>query len=141
MAKFALTAAYITSLLDPINVAGDWTAFLAAIDPDVEWMIGSETKDSARLTGVYNLASWLEEFTGPMLSRLNGAPKFTVDSFDSIGNKAIVEISGEGTQMNGKPYSNRIAWFLIYSEETGKIVKIREYLNTALIYEVIHTNP
>ncbi|KAJ7100420.1 hypothetical protein C8R44DRAFT_888248 [Mycena epipterygia] len=98
---------YITSLLEPVSVAGDWSAFLAAIDPDVEWTMGSQTKDSARMTGVYNLASWMEEVSGPMLSRLKGVPEYTVDSFDVIGNKAIVELRGEGTQANGKPYNNR----------------------------------
>ncbi|KAJ7144610.1 hypothetical protein C8R44DRAFT_601955 [Mycena epipterygia] len=141
MAKFTLTPAYIASILDPVSVSRDWTAFLAAIDPNVEWTMGSETKNSARMTGVYNLASWMEEVSGPMLSRLKGVPKYTVNSFDVIGNKAIVELRGERTQADGKPFNNRVAWFVIYSEETGKIVKIREYLDTALVYEVTQTNP
>jgi hypothetical protein len=47
---------------------------------------------------------------------------------------------------NSSPYifhlhsGHRYAWFLIFSEETGKIVEIREYLDTALVQEVNQTN-
>ncbi|KAJ7144465.1 hypothetical protein C8R44DRAFT_759990 [Mycena epipterygia] len=140
MAKFTLTPTYISGLLDPVRT-GDWSAFVGAIDPNVHWTIGSETKDNERMTGVYNLASWMEEVSGPLGKRLQARPKFTVDAFDVIGNKAILECRGEGTQANGKPYNNLYAWFLIFSEETGKIVTIREYLDTALVHEVVKTNP
>jgi hypothetical protein len=53
MAKFTLTRQHISALLDPVSRSGDWASFLGAIDPDVRWIIGSETKDSVRMTGVY----------------------------------------------------------------------------------------
>ena len=34
----------------------------------------------------------------------------------------------------------RYCWILIFSKETGKVVEIREYLNTALVQEVMESN-
>ncbi|KAJ7474187.1 hypothetical protein FB451DRAFT_1035362 [Mycena latifolia] len=141
MTKFTLTHAHVSSLLDPVSQDANWTPFVNAIDPDVRWVIACEKKDSGRSTGVYNVASWLEEVNKPLFSRLkDGRVKMTVSSLDVVGNKAIVEAYGEATQNNGNPYNNRYAWFLIFSEETGKIVEIREYLDTALVQEVRQTN-
>jgi ketosteroid isomerase-like protein len=35
----------------------------------------------------------------------------------------------------------RYAWFLVFSEETGKVVEIREYCDTALLQEISEMNP
>lgn len=35
---------------------------------------------------------------------------------------------------------DRYVWIMIFSEKTGKCVEIREYLNTALVQEVIENN-
>ncbi|KAJ7176212.1 hypothetical protein C8R43DRAFT_914101 [Mycena crocata] len=140
MAKFTLTHDHVTDILDPAS-RDDWAPFVSAIDPDVRWVIGSEKKDSTRMTGVYNVASWLAEVNKPLLSRLKDRNlKMTVSTLDIVGNKAIVEAYGEATQLNGNPYNNRYAWFFIFSEETGKIVEIREYIDTALVQEVQQTN-
>ncbi|KAJ7482286.1 hypothetical protein B0H11DRAFT_1915211 [Mycena galericulata] len=156
MAKFTLTRAHVDDILDPTQ-NGDWTAFLGAIHPEVRWFIASEKKkNDTGTTGVYNLAGWQQEVAATMQPKLKGALKMFVSSVDVIGNKAIVEAYGKATQANGNPYNNKCehaldlftvsddsysyAWFLIFSEETGKIVEIREYLNTALVQEVAQTN-
>ncbi|KAJ7751743.1 hypothetical protein DFH07DRAFT_825989 [Mycena maculata] len=138
--KFPLTHAHVSALLDPVSRESNWAPFVAAIDPNVRWVIASETKDATRKTGVYTVASWLEEVNKPLLGNLKTGIKMTVSSLDIVGKKAIIEAYGEATQANGRPYNNRYAWFLIFSEETGKIVEIREYLDTALVQEVHQTN-
>ncbi|KAJ6537368.1 hypothetical protein DFH09DRAFT_1178074 [Mycena vulgaris] len=141
MAKFTLTHAHVTALLDPVSPESNWAPFVDAIAPDVRWVIASEKKDAARKTGIYNVASWIEEVNKPLRASLTeDGIKMTVSSLDVIGNKAVVEAYGEATQLNGQPYNNRSAWFLIFSEETGKIIEIREYLDTALVHEVHQTN-
>ncbi|KAF7368462.1 Ketosteroid isomerase [Mycena venus] len=135
MAKFTLTKKYV----EDIFTAGP--AGFSIIDPDVKWIIASETKDPGRLTGIYNLSSWLQEVRAPVVSRLkDGKLEITPTSIDVVGNKAIVEIAGTATQLNGKPYNNRYVWFLIFSEE-GKVIEIREYLDSALVQDVMQTNP
>ncbi|KAJ6506236.1 hypothetical protein C8R47DRAFT_1315730 [Mycena vitilis] len=136
MSKFTLTEAHVKTLLDPAR-DGTWTAFVGAIDPDVRWVIASETKDPRCMSGVYNLASWIEEIGALSSLLVDSLLKMTVSSIDVIGNKAVVEAYGEATTTKGRPYNNRYAWFLVFSEETGKIVEIREYMNTALVQEMI----
>ncbi|KAK7042869.1 ketosteroid isomerase [Favolaschia claudopus] len=135
--KFILNKAYINSFFDALQ-KGD----LSFIDPNVRWVIGSETKDPVRLTGVYNLESWVNEVKTPLWSRLqNQAVAATATSIDIIANnKAIVEVVSEGIQLNGNPYNNRYVWILFFSD-AGKIIEIREYLDTALCQEVMQTNP
>jgi len=36
--------------------------------------------------------------------------------------------------------SNSYCWIFHFSEETGKVTKIYEYLNTHLVYEVLRDN-
>ncbi|KAJ7749156.1 hypothetical protein B0H16DRAFT_891795 [Mycena metata] len=139
MTKFTLTQAHVASLLDPES-KGDWSAFFGAIDPNVRWVMASEKQGSDK-TGVYNLASWVEEVHKPLISKLkDGEFKTSIRSFDVVGNKAIIEGEVVGVQMNGKPYNNRYAWFFTFSEDTGKIIEIREYLDTALLNELSATN-
>ncbi|KAJ7513149.1 hypothetical protein B0H11DRAFT_2182390 [Mycena galericulata] len=123
--EFTLTLPLGSSLMDPL-VAGDPGPFGAAIDPDVHWIIGSEKKDPERLTG--NVASWLQEVNAPAFFAAD-CPTQDVRRFFRGRRK-----HGETTQRNGKPYNNNYAWFLTFSQETGKIVKIREYLDTALVH-------
>lgn len=33
-----------------------------------------------------------------------------------------------------------MAWFILFSESTGKIVEVREYMNSALVREVMVNN-
>ncbi|KAJ7500987.1 hypothetical protein B0H11DRAFT_1908307 [Mycena galericulata] len=122
MTKFTLTHAHVASLLDPVG-KGDWSVFVGAIDPNVRWIIASEKQDSERMTGVYTRAG-----------------DYVLTGQQVVGNKAIIQAYGEGVQLNGKPYNNHYAWFFTFSEETGKVVEIREYLDTALVHEVNTTN-
>ncbi|KAK7042859.1 ketosteroid isomerase [Favolaschia claudopus] len=135
--KFILDKAYINSFFDALQ-KGD----LSYIDPNVKWIIGSETKDPVRLTGVYNLESWVNEVKNPLWSRLqNQAVAATATSIDIItNNKAIVELVGNGIQLNGNPYNNHYVWILFFSD-AGKIIGIREYMDTALCQEVMTKNP
>ncbi|KAJ7677020.1 hypothetical protein DFH06DRAFT_976290, partial [Mycena polygramma] len=151
---FTLTEAHVQKFLEPVHRAADWSSFVVEIDPNVRWVIAGETKDAVRMTGVYvrpfslyshmyhrlcarNLTSWTEEIAKPLSSHMTGGTvKMNVSAIDVVGNKAILEAYGEATTLKGLPYNNRYAWFLSFSEETGKIVEIREYLDTALVQQV-----
>ncbi|ORY59416.1 hypothetical protein BCR35DRAFT_254694, partial [Leucosporidium creatinivorum] len=115
--------------------------FLEAIDPNVHWQIAGPERQLDSAQGIFNVAEWKELINKPLLARLdsNGL-KMAVESVDVIGQRAIVECSGTATQKNGKPYNNFYCWIFHFSEETGKVVKIYEYLNTHLVYEVSRDN-
>lgn len=49
---FLLTKDVIASLFDP-TAKGDWAPFLAAIDPDVRWIINDTVDNRKTMTGVY----------------------------------------------------------------------------------------
>ncbi|KAJ6536956.1 hypothetical protein B0H19DRAFT_1079354 [Mycena capillaripes] len=134
MTNFTLTREHLSAFLDPTS-EGEWRPFFGAIDPDVRWVIGKEEKSPKNVTGVYNIATYLSEVAGPMTKCLDGKPlKMTVSTLEIVGNKAIIEAVGEATQANGRPYRNN------FSPDTGKIVEIKEYMDTAHTQEVIEGN-
>lgn len=84
-----------------------------------------------------NLQQWIDKVNKPLISALkDGHLDMEVKDLHMVGNKAIVECKGYGVQKDGAPYQNNYAWFLEFSGETGKIVAIREYMNTALTKEM-----
>jgi ketosteroid isomerase-like protein len=46
----------------------------------------------------------------------------------------------EGRDERADVLRDRFCWIMIFSKETGKVVEIREYMNTALVKEVMTTN-
>ncbi|KAJ6477903.1 hypothetical protein C8R47DRAFT_1075249 [Mycena vitilis] len=151
MAKFTLTETHRKSLVDPIARDGNWASFLTAIEPNVRCPV--------RMTGVcadcgwamQNLAGWMEKIGKPLRSLMvDGAVKLIVLSINIIGNKrqqprkAARTIIGathvSEIRSNELTLGDSYALFLVFSEETGKIVEIREYLDTALVQEVNEAN-
>ncbi|KAI5476783.1 hypothetical protein MNV49_007298 [Pseudohyphozyma bogoriensis] len=132
-----ITPEYIRSLFDPIASEGEWTPFVDAITEDVKWAIAREgDKDLRSAAGLYNKQEWLDLVRAPLIASLDMDKGFTmaVTNFDVIGNKVVAECYGTATQKNGKPYNNKYCWILIFNDER-RIVEIREYLDTALVYE------
>lgn len=60
-----------------------------------------------------------------------------LNSLEVVGLKVFAECSGFAMQTDGSPYHNRFAWFLKFSEKTGKIVEIHEDMDTGLAREAI----
>jgi len=125
--SFTLTKEHVHSLVDP-TAEGDWSKFLGAIDPSVHWIVVDPTFDPSSLAGTYvrhpfpfsiirksltkstshqNLQTW-QDIIGAQLAKLVVGPlKMSVYELDVIGNKAIMESTGDAVQANGKPYRNR----------------------------------
>ncbi|KAM3075974.1 hypothetical protein ACMFMG_006513 [Clarireedia jacksonii] len=134
----ALTLDHIHSIMDPIE-QWDWSKFIGAIDENVRWWIGADEHDPNTPTGIYNLQEWTEKVRNRLMPRLDGGLAMKSNTLDIIGQKAIIEATGTAIQKNGRPYNNRFCWIFIFND-AGKIVEIREYLNTALAKEVFTTN-
>ncbi|KAL2350082.1 hypothetical protein BJ546DRAFT_486598 [Cryomyces antarcticus] len=108
---------------------------MEADDAEVRWsLIVRRGAPPTRLA--YNLANWQSEVAIPLAARLYGLPKMETKSLTVAGQTAIAGCFGSATQRNGRPYHNRCVWFLKFSSESGKIIEIREYLETALVREV-----
>ncbi|KAL2353063.1 hypothetical protein BJ546DRAFT_166981 [Cryomyces antarcticus] len=130
-----LTVDEARSIVEPA-AQRTWAPFMEADDAEVPWVIDSEERSAANTTGIYNLASWQSEVAIPLAARLYGLPKMRTKSLTVAVQTAIAGCFGSATQRNGRPYHNRCVWFLKFSSESGKIIEIREYLNTALVREV-----
>ncbi|KAL3419859.1 hypothetical protein PVAG01_08357 [Phlyctema vagabunda] len=117
-----LTIEHVKSIVDPC-AQGIWEPFVAAISPDVHWWISSEEHDPICHSGIYNLEQWQTQVAVPMASRLVGRNQdMIVKELDVIGQKAIMESEGKGTQVNGKPYHNRyVLYFLSPGHERGSV--------------------
>ncbi|KAE9365825.1 hypothetical protein N431DRAFT_385746 [Stipitochalara longipes BDJ] len=133
--SFTLTPTHLFSFLDPC-ARGEWEPFLSALDPNVHWVIADPDPSGEYPLGVYNVDTWKEKIRAPLAKALATPIKMVADEIEIVGLKAIVECSGYATQKNGKPYNNKFCWIFIFDAKTGKVVKIREYINTALVREV-----
>ncbi|KAM0747328.1 hypothetical protein T439DRAFT_99008 [Meredithblackwellia eburnea MCA 4105] len=134
---FTLTKEHVNSILSPC-AEGNWEPLVSSIDPNVVWWIADDEENLSRATGVFNVESWFEKINKPLAAKLDMEKglRMSVRELEIFGWKAIVECEGKAEQKNGKAYNNRYCWILIFDENTGKIIKIREYLNTALVEEV-----
>ncbi|KAL8292860.1 hypothetical protein RQP46_000554 [Phenoliferia psychrophenolica] len=91
-----------------------------------------------KLTEAHNLATWREKIINPVFARLvAGELRVELKTLDIVGDKAFAQCEGRATQKNGAPYNDNYCWIMRFDSETGKVVELREYLNTALVQEVL----
>ena len=55
------------------------------------------------------------------------------------GDQAVVELHSLATARNGMRFDNRYCWILFF--EADKIVRVRAYLDSALVAELFKENP
>ncbi|MCP3967854.1 MAG: ketosteroid isomerase [Lentisphaerae bacterium] len=55
------------------------------------------------------------------------------------GNTAIVEMESLSTAANGKPFNNKYCWVVVFNENK-MITRVRAYLDSALVQQVIDEN-
>ncbi|KIY48063.1 hypothetical protein FISHEDRAFT_59197 [Fistulina hepatica ATCC 64428] len=138
--SFSVSHSYLEKILEG-TTEGDMSSFFDAIDDDVHWTVAAASGEPTQFAGVYNKQQWLEKLSAPVGARLSNKLKVKILSIDVVSpTKAIVETISDATQRNGKPYNNTFCWIFIFSPKTGKIVKIREYLNSALLLQLLENN-
>lgn len=107
----------------------------------MRWILGSEVHNSGGMARAYTREEWLEDLIKPVFSRLKDQKvKMSLLSADAIGQKVIIECAGEAIQLNGQPYNNRYIMIFVFSEDTGKLIEVREYCDTALVKAVMEAN-
>lgn len=114
---FQLTPAHIQAVLGP-TAQENWTPFLEALDPNVNWMVNDPTYNELSKAGTYvilllissfylhkrsltlnqNLQTWRERIQVPVMGRLKTPVRMEIDTLEIFGLKAIVEASGFATQ-------------------------------------------
>lgn len=114
------------------SAAGDGRAFLDAMAEDVVWTITGGTAWSRSYRGK---ASVLRDLLVPLRAQQDGPNRLTASRFIAEDDLVVVEAQGNATTKAGQPYNNRYCF--IFRIRDGKIVAITEYMDTALVNEVL----
>ncbi|GLQ86506.1 nuclear transport factor 2 family protein [Dyella flagellata] len=105
---------------------GDLDGMLALLSDDVKWWIAGELEgvpaagehDKKRVAGI--LAN--------MRQQLKSDLQLSVHSLTAEDGRVCAQVSGHGELTNGKVYRNQ--YHFLISLQAGKIVSVREYLDT-----------
>src|SRR6201985_2866020 len=115
---------------------GDGAAFFERVADDVDWTV----MGTHPLAGHYPSKKAFVEGTFAKLSQV--LPKGTqlhVEDLIVKGDEAVVELHSLATAKNGMRFDNRYCWVLFF--EADKIVRVRAYLDSALVAELFKENP
>jgi uncharacterized protein len=116
--------------------AGDRSMFLNSLADDVTMRVTGKNSWSRTFEGKAALVRDLYGYLNRLLAdgRRTVAHRFIAD-----GDHVVVEASGEMTTRAGVRYDNE--YCLVYRLEHGRIVEIREYLDSALCEAVLGAYP
>jgi uncharacterized protein len=107
--------------------AGDTQPYLDLLAEDVRWTVLGTTRWSGTYVGK---ADVLERLLRPV-ARLLKAPYLThVERIIAEGELLAIELRGENTTKQGKPYHNRYCW--VCRMRDGQIQAVTEYADTEL---------
>ena len=81
----------------------------------------------------------LPEFMGGILSQFPEGLHFRVTGITAGGDRVAVEAESEGHHQNGRTYHNQYHFLFILRD--GKIVQMKEYLDTMRAHEFLVPNP
>lgn len=107
--------------------AGDAAGYFAAMHDDVVMTyVGSYS-----MAGTYHgKADFTARFVPRLREVLKGAIRMQVTDAVAEGDTVVVEARGEAHTRDGRPYNNNYTIWLKLKD--GKIVALREYMDTAL---------
>jgi len=105
-----------------------------ALSEDVVWTVIGTTRMSGTARGKKEVA---EKIFVPLRASLSDAPlRFEIDRLIGEGEWVVMLARGYATTREGKPYNNTYA--IVARFENGKIVEMTDYIDTALINEVLN---
>lgn len=113
---------------------GDPSAFLPLFADAIDWQVMGTSAWSKRVTG---LASVESELMGPLFAKFAGPYRNFADLVLADGDRVVVEARGDAETRDGKRYAN--AYCFVFRLEGGKIVEVREYMDTKLADTVLGT--
>jgi ketosteroid isomerase-like protein len=116
--------------------AGDRTAFVDSLADDVTLRVTGSNSWSRTFTGK---ASLLRDLYGYLNTLLAPGRRTVAHRFIADGDHVVVEARGDMTTKAGVRYDNE--YCLVYRLAGGKIVEIREYLDSALCEAVLGKFP
>ena len=126
---------FVKNLFDKLK-QGHSEEFFLSVEDNVDWTV----MGTHPLAGHY---SNKQSFLKATFQRLNKILKegvvLEVLSVIVSGNQAVVEMRSLSTAVNGKPFNNSYCW-VVWFNEKDKINKVRAYVDSALVQNLINEN-
>ncbi|HMK53745.1 MAG TPA: ketosteroid isomerase [Methanobacteriaceae archaeon] len=114
---------------------GNSGLFFDRVTDDVHWTV----MGTHPLAGTYHSK---QEFLSHTFKRLNKILQegvfLQINNIILNGNIAVVEMESLSTAKNGKPFNNTYCWIVYFKDDY--IVKVRAYVDSALVKQVIDEN-
>ncbi len=110
--------------------ANDVAGALAMMSEDATWWIPGKPELNPA-AGEYDKARIAKLFYR-MTGQLKGPLAFEVKGAIAEGDKVAIELVGRGELKNGRIYSNE--YHLLMTIRDGKVVRVREYLDTQHVF-------
>jgi ketosteroid isomerase-like protein len=115
---------------------GDGDAFFAHVADDVDWTV----MGTHPLAGNYHSkASFIAGTFAKLGQVLPEGAQLHVDHLIVKDDQAVVELHSLATASNGMRFDNRYCWIVFF--ENGRIVRVRAYLDSAMVGELFRENP
>lgn len=116
--------------------AGDGEAFFQHVADDVDWTV----MGTHPLAGRYRSKTAFRDATFAKLDRvLPQGAQLRVEHVIVQENEAAVELRSLATARNGMRFDNRYCWIVLFQDE--QIVRVRAYLDSAMVAELFEENP
>jgi hypothetical protein len=115
---------------------GDGAAFFEHVADNVDWIV----EGTHPLAGHYFSKKAFIQGTFAKLSQVlpNGA-QLHVEDLLVKDNEAVVELHSLATAKNGLRFDNRYCWVVYFRD--GVIVRVRAYLDSAMVARLFEENP
>jgi ketosteroid isomerase-like protein len=93
-----------------------------------------QTMGNTLISGPFNKAE-IATSAGGIFDVFPNGLKFIVHDMVAEGNKVAVEAESEGEHISGQSYSNE--YHFLFEFRDGKLVKLKEYMDTELVTDVL----
>jgi ketosteroid isomerase-like protein len=114
---------------------GDGAAFFAHVADDVDWTV----MGTHPLAGHYLTKAGFIAGTFARLGRvLRQGTQLHVEHLMVKDDQAVVELRSLATARNGMRFDNRYCWIVFF--ESARIVRVRAYLDSAMVAELFKEN-
>ena len=134
-ATSAVTAEYVRKLFRGLET-GDGAAFFEHVADDVDWTV----MGTHPLAGHYRSKAAFIAGTFDKLGKvLPDGAQLTVEHLLVNDDEAVVELRSGATAKNGMRFDNRYAWIVYF--DRGVIVRVRAYLDSAMVARLFAENP
>jgi ketosteroid isomerase-like protein len=110
--------------------SGDVAGAMALFADDAVWSNIGSTRFSGDFVGLQAITG---ELLGSLFGALENGIRSEVEAVIADGDRAVVLSRGSARTKTGKDYNNTYAQ--VFTVRGGKIVAVREYMDTALINE------